>query len=639
MEGRRALKPPPAPTPPHDEDSAATGGRPRRRRTGILGAFRSRFFWQLYLSYAFLVLATVALIGLAAHSRLQSSLRETIRDGLRDEASFFATGASALLREGDIQEAQAEIRRIGGETGSRVTLIYPDGRVLADSGEDPRTMENHADRPEVGQALRTGEGISRRFSETVGQEMLYLARTVREPGGEVAGVLRVSLPTEVVRGILAQQRAILGVGAAAGMLVALFLGLFPLSRVTTPVREMTRVAEALGAGDHERRVRRIPRGEIGVLGTTLNRLADELTRRIAILSRERAQMQAMISGMREGVVAVDREERILFTNPAARRWLGLEAPAFVSEGGLHAPREAAPGPKIWEQVRDRPLMELLAEARRGSPARREILLHRPDGRLILDARATRFSAGGQQGLVVVLHDVTEKRRLEEVRRDFVANVSHELKTPLTSIRGFVETLLSGAIHDDAVNVKFLAKIGEQVDRLERLVADLLELRRIEAHRGTGALADVEWRPLVETALRQVETALGDKGLRCEVEEPGGPVVVRADPDALVRVLVNLLDNAIRYTDPPGLVRVRLLEEDGTGVLEVEDSGVGIPRDHLPRIFERFYRVDPARSKERGGTGLGLSIVKNLVESMGGTVAVESRVGRGSRFIVRLPSAS
>ncbi|MFW6198385.1 MAG: sensor histidine kinase, partial [Acidobacteriota bacterium] len=211
--------------------------------------------------------------------------------------------------------------------------------------------------------------------------------------------------------------------------------------------------------------------------------------------------------------------------------------------------------------------------------------------------------------------------------------------PLTSIRGFVETLLSGAIHDDAVNVKFLAKIGEQVDRLERLVADLLELRRIEAHRGTGALADVEWRPLVETALRQVETALGDKGLRCEVEEPGGPVVVRADPDALVRVLVNLLDNAIRYTDPPGLVRVRLLEEDGTGVLEVEDSGVGIPRDHLPRIFERFYRVDPARSKERGGTGLGLSIVKNLVESMGGTVAVESRVGRGSRFIVRLPSAS
>jgi two-component system, OmpR family, phosphate regulon sensor histidine kinase PhoR len=622
--------------PPH-AGSAANGTRRERRQPAILDSLRSRFFWELCLSYAVLVLVTAAAIGLLAHATMQRSLRDTIREGLRDEAAFFATGAYELLRQGAVAPAQAEVRRIGGETGSRVTLILPDGRVLADSGEDPAVMESHAGRPEVRQALRTGEGTSRRFSGTVGEDMLYLARAVRGPGDEIVGVLRVAVPLAHVRAILGRQRMTIVAGAVAGMLVGLFIGLLVLTRITGPIREMIRVAEDLGAGRYERRVRRIPRSEIGVLGTTLNRLADELAGRIATLSRERAHVQAMVAGMREGVVAVDSEDRVVFTNPAARRWLRLEAPDLVSGGEPSGRRKAAP--RVWEQVRHGPFLEMLAEARRrGSPARSEIVLQRDGADRLLEAQATRFSGGGQEGLVVVLHDVTEVRRLEQVRRDFVANVSHELKTPLTSMRGFVDTLLSGALHDEEVNEKFLGKIGEQVERLDRLVEDLLELARIEAHRGIGRSQDVAWRPVVETALRQVEPAFGGQGLRIEVEEAGEPVVVRGDPDAMLQVLVNLLDNARKYTDPPGLVRIRIGREEGAGVLEVEDSGVGIAKSHLPLVFERFYRVDPARSKERGGTGLGLSIVKHLVEAMGGTVDVESRVGRGSRFIVRLPPA-
>lgn len=626
------------PIPRGGDGSRASGAGGSRRRPAILEAFRSRFFWELYLSYAVLVLLTAASIGLLAHSRMQRSLRDAIRDGLRNEAAFFAAEAYDLLREGSVSGAQAEVRRIGDETGSRVTLIHPDGRVLADSGEDPRIMENHAGRPEVREALRRGEGVSRRFSATLGMEMLYLARSVTDPTGQLVGVLRVSLPLAHVRAILGQQRASIGAGAVAGMLAALVVGLLVVHRITKPIGEMTRVAEDLGAGRYERRVRRLPRGEIGVLGDTLNRLADELTKRITTLSRERARVQAMISGMRDGVLAVDTEDRIVLTNPAARRWLGLEAPAFVS--GEELQDLPTSGPKVWERVRDRAFLEMLGEARRsGAPARREIVLQRGGEELVLDARATRFAGGGQEGLVVVLHDVTELRRLERVRRDFVANVSHELRTPLTSMRGFVETLLSGAIHDDEVNVGFLRRIADQAERLQRMVDDLLELARIEARGGMAPPSDVAWRPVVETALREVEAALGEKGLRCEVEEPGDPVVVRGDPDAMLQVLLNLLDNAVKYTDPPGLVRVRLRTEDGSGVLEVEDSGAGIPQAHLARVFERFYRVDPARSKELGGSGLGLAIVKNLVEAMGGEVDVESRVGRGSRFVVRLPLAA
>jgi two-component system phosphate regulon sensor histidine kinase PhoR len=330
--------------------------------------------------------------------------------------------------------------------------------------------------------------------------------------------------------------------------------------------------------------------------------------------------------MIEGVVAVDDEGGVAFMNQAARTLLEVADPA--PEGRI-----------LWDLAPIRELEELLNRARAtGSPAPLEVELFRGGRERVFQVHASPFHGGGKSGFVLVLHDISELRRLERVRRDFVANVSHELKTPLTSIQGFVETLLSGALRDERNNVQFLQRIDANARRLINLVTDLLSLSRIESGQLAVERTAVDWREVLEGVLRLREPALVAKGLALEVDGRQRPLLVRGDREAMTQVLDNLLDNAILYTNAPGRIRVRLSVRDGHGVLAVEDTGIGIPASDLDRIFERFYRVDKARSRAAGGTGLGLSIVKNLVLRMEGEVEVQSVEGRGSVFSVRLPLA-
>ncbi len=441
--------------------------------------------------------------------------------------------------------------------------------------------------------------------------------------GAVVTWFLVRAPFDEGDAVLAVLGDRLWLAAGISALVALALGMLVASGIARPIAEMKRAAEDLRDGDYRSRVRLRRGDEIGVLAIALDRLGEELARRIADVTSDEAQLRAMLAGMVEGVVGVDDEDRVVFSNSAARDLLGIE-------------HDARPGTRIWELVR-RPELDALIQEARGTDAaaRRELVLDHDGRERVLGAQAHSFRAAGTSGVVVVFDDITDLRRLERIRRDFVANVSHELKTPLTSIRGYVETLLEGALADPQNNERFLRKVLDNVMRLHHLVTDLLSLARIESQEGSLALVEVDWRAILTQAARRHEGTARLKGIDLRIQAPAGELRVLGDAESLTQVVDNLVDNAIKYTGEGGAVTLALGKDGERGILEVRDTGIGIPNEDLQRIFERFYRVDKARSRALGGTGLGLSIVKHLVQAMNGIVSVESEFGRGSIFRVKL----
>lgn len=587
---------------------------------------RSRFFWKLFASYTLLLLLTSGLIGFLVHGRMKQILIGELEANLKNHCQLLEPYAERIFTGGADQALRDEVTRIGKAAGVRITLIATDGTVLADSEQDPAIMENHGSRPEVRESLTRPFGITRRYSQTVKYSMLYIASALRR-GDAVLGVLRVAIPLREVDQLLASMRHTISFGAGSGLLVALLLGLVVAQQITSPISDMTRVAEHLRDGQYGHRVKRLPNDEIGLLGDTLNRLGEEVARQFAEISKDRAQLQALVSGMVEGVLAVDEKEVVLLCNQAARDLLG--AAELVERDR-----------PIWEQVRVAGLSDLLSEARtQGQPIREDLRLWRNGRETILAAHAAAFGTGDTQGIAVVLHDITELMQLEQMRKDFVANVSHELKTPLTAIKGYVESLLEGGIDDPEVNRRFLTKMDHNVSRLTTLVSDLLSLARIESEEAVLDLGPVDAGAVVRDVVKRHEASAAAKGIRVQAQLPEEGVSVRGELEGLTQVVENLLDNAVKYTLESGQVWIRLRAEEGNGVLEVQDTGIGIPERDQARIFERFYRVDKARSRELGGTGLGLSIVKRLVRQMDGEVCVASEESKGSQFTVLLPLAT
>ena len=586
------------------------------------GILRSRFFWKLFASFSAVAVLTGVLVGWGVERRLEQSLLANLQEHLLTDCRILAPFATEALRSGSAAGLQPRLVRLK-EAGVRITLVRLDGQVIGDSHEDPARMDDHSSRPEFVQARTERIGVARRFSHTVSYELLYVALRVEEEG-ETLGFVRSALPVSLIERQLGNTARSVVLGTAVGVLAALLLGLLFARRITRPIASMTRIARELSAGSYGSRVHVTRSDELGLLGQTLNELGAEITSRIAALSQEDAQLRAVLASMIEGVVAVDDSDRVAFINQAARDLLEIPAPS-------------PEGRSLWDLAPIRELQSLLARARAaGSAEPLEVDLFRGGKERVFQAHASPFQGGGKGGFVLVLHDITELRRLERVRRDFVANVSHELKTPLTSIQGFVETLLSGALHDERNNVQFLQRIDANVKRLTNLVTDLLSLSRIESGQLAVERGPVDWREVLDGVLRLREPALAAKGLRLEVKGRERAVRVRGDREAMTQVLDNLVDNAIQYTSSPGLITLRLSSQDGFGLIAVEDTGIGIPSADLDRVFERFYRVDKARSSAAGGTGLGLAIVKNLVLRMEGEVRVKSVEGKGSTFTVLLP---
>ncbi len=442
--------------------------------------------------------------------------------------------------------------------------------------------------------------------------------------------LRMTIPPQTIQAFVEDLRWLVAILAVVGLGSAIAIGYVIARRITLPIAEMVDVCEALRAGNYDRRVKVVGKDELAVLGDTLNRLGDEVTRQINTLSLERAQLKTMLAGMFEGIIAIDNDDRIQFCNRAAYRLLNCKI-SDVRRMRL----EEVTGFDIIEP--------LVAEARR----RNELVADELTLGENLDQRHIEYHASVYQGkyqgkessgVIVVLHDVSKIRHLERIRRDFFANVSHEIKTPLTAIKGYVETLLSGALEDKEVARRFLEKVFRNATRLQSLVQDILSLSHVESHEDGLELQPSNWQLVVNQVLGQYEDEFARKHLRVSIEQPSEPVVVLGEKNAMFQVLDNLVTNAIRYTPDSGQIAIRLHQDGTRGVLSVADTGIGIPQKYQERIFERFYRVDKARSRELGGTGLGLAIVKHLVVGMNGSIGVSSQVGKGSTFKVSLSLA-
>ena len=539
-----------------------------------------------------------------------------------------AEARSLLTADASAEALGAFVRRAARPTESRVTVIASDGRVLGDSEVAPAelaSLDDHRDRPEVRAALEGREGHDRRTSASLRAPLLYVALPVRD-ADRVIGVIRLAVPLSAVTSSFRELNRMMLAGGLVALAVAFGIGIFVAGRVTRPVIEMQAIARQMSEGQFAVRAPVRSQDELGALGRALNVMVLRLREQIQTLESERAKATAILDGMVEGVIAVDGQESILLMNERARATFG------VGPG-------RGDGKPFLEVIRNADLHEIFRSGRTvGDVFRRELRLVHPVDRTLQVTAVPLRLAGEEPGLVLVVDDVTELRRLEHVRTEFVANVSHELRTPLTAIQGYLETLLSGALEEREHARRFVEIAFRHTERLGRLLNDLTDLSNIELGKVSLRLAPLPLRPVVDSVLELVAAKArdGQVTLRAEVSET---VVVHADHDRLVQILINLVDNAVKYTPAGGTVTVRARPTgEGRVEIEVSDTGVGIPRADLPRITERFYRVDKARSRELGGTGLGLAIVKHLVLAHGGDLAIDSEEERGTTVRVLLPAS-
>jgi two-component system phosphate regulon sensor histidine kinase PhoR len=567
------------------------------------------------------LVAVLVLVGPGLHRR--SLERE--RAMLLAEARLMARIVAQPLAEGrPSAELDALIDDAARDVRARVTIVAADGRVLADSslsGAPLLALESHRDRPEVQQALASGEGSVVRRSATVGDDLLYAAVAIRHQG-RLAGVSRVA---RSLRGVADQardlQRAVALALAFAFLLIAVLSAALS-APLAGPLNEVMDAARRFALGDLSARSRVTRGDELGELARIVNRSADQLQERITEIARDRARTEAILSAMAEGVMAVDHRGTVVLANRVLQEGFDLREP--VGRHYLEVMRQSEVGALLEEVL--------------GTGERRTAEVEMLRGGRAYAVTGERFPApeGQPHGAVLTFHDVTERHRVDRLRRDFVANASHELRTPLTSVRGFVEALEDGALDEPPTARRFLGKIRVHADRMAALVSDLLELSRLESGERPPRWETVSPGEVVEDVVASLGEQARGRQIVVSAEAADAPEVT-SDGDRLRQILENLLENAIKYTPPGGHVSVRAAAAgDGGVAFEVADDGPGIPPEHLPRIFERFYRVDKARSREMGGTGLGLSIVKHLAEGMDASVDVESEPGRGTRFTVRIP---
>ncbi len=585
-----------------------------------------RLFWQIFPSFLFITVIGLMVVTWYASNSLRHFFLEQTAADLEARAHLFERQILPYLDPLNKGQIDRLCKDLGKRASTRFTVILPSGEPIGDSAQDPALMDTHLDRPEIKEAMKQGLGTSTRYSRTTDRNFLYVALLLRDPSGPLA-VLRAAIPVNAIDATLHDvQFKILIVGVAMA-LIAAFLSLLVSRRIARPIQEIKNWAEAVARGESRLKPTYGASDEIEALSESITTMAAQLRERIDTVTRQSHEIEAILSSMVEGVIAVDMEERIISINHAAAQMFSCN------------PAEAE-GRSIQEVVRNIVLQRFVTQALSSDePVQRDISLSSNGEERFLSGQGTvlRDAEGDQIGALIVLNDVTHLRRLEDIRRDFVANVSHEIKTPITAIKGFVETLRDGAVNDTVDAQRFLGIIDRHVDRLEAIVEDLLALSRIEREAEEGEIVLVEGsvKDILRTALQVCHVRASEKdikiGLSCTED-----LEAKVDHPLLEQAVVNLLDNAIKYSDQGGLIQVEAARLDSELVISVRDHGCGIEKKHLPRLFERFYRVDKARSRRMGGTGLGLAIVKHIVQAHGGRLFVESTPGQGSAFTIHLP---
>ncbi len=562
---------------------------------------------------------SLLVVALLLSSQVRGRERDAIERRLTDEARLIGDllGSASTL-DGPALDHEAD--RLGKYSASRITLVSSDGRVVGDSTQTPEqlpTLENHLTRPEIVMARDTGVGVSQRFSDTVGTDMLYVATRCAHPA---VAYVRLALPLTEIDAQLAALRKLTFIALGVALPAALGIAWLLSARLGRRVQEIAAVARSQigtsppGATDYGT-------DELATVARVLDSTIQELSRRVGELSRDRARSEAILSGMVEGVLVVSADGRLQLANRAAQEMLRMD--------------QATIGRSYLEVIRHPDISAQLATALRGDEVdNRELLLTRDPGRMFV-ARAAPVAATGGGGAVLVLHDVTDLRRADQIRRDFVANVSHELRTPLTAIRGYLEALKDDP-EDTETAARFIDIIWRQTTKMERLVSDLLRLARLDARQEVLERVQCDVRQIFQAVVADLTPSIEAKTQRVVIDIPENAQRVSADPAKLHDVLRNLVENAVNYSPEGAEIRLGAARTDGSSAITVSDSGPGLPAADLTRVFERFYRVDKSRS--RPGTGLGLAIVKHLVELHGGTVAAANRPEGGAVFTVTLPAA-
>jgi two-component system phosphate regulon sensor histidine kinase PhoR len=583
--------------------------------------WRSRLFWRLVAMNA----AAVVVFLLISSSYIELELKDLIVQDAGRDLETRALLVRENLRGAKPDQLQRSVELAASQSGTRVTVVDRAGNVKADSESISSEMDDHGERPEIVQALAEGVGKSQRVSSTRRKEFLYVA--VVDNQDPDADVVRVALPMQQLMGRLDILRSTLYFTVFALLLVGIGLSFFIARHVVRPIEVVRAAAQRLARGDFEFKVDLDRKDEFGQLVAAFNTMGRELLNRVGQLEANRREMSTIMENMAEGLLLVDAGGSVILANRAAAALLGTD-------------EESLRGKPLWEMVRLPQVDELLASLPNLHEPRRIWVEDRTHSqRRVLAFVATPLfeTAEGEQHAVLLVSDATEDQKLLEMRQDFVANVSHELKTPLTSISAYVETLLDGAAADESVRVPFLQKIQANTTRLSKLVSDILNLSRLESGTGDESRQQLDLNELAQTSVNKHKEAADTKGVTLALHRAPQPVIGLVNEEDMTEAVDNLIVNAVSYTPAGGSIDVAVRRLDSGLQIEVKDTGCGIPKDALQRIFERFYRVDKARSRAMGGTGLGLAIVKHVAIKHGGKVTAESEEGKGSTFRISLPA--
>lgn len=585
---------------------------------------KKRLIWQLYPSYLLITLISLAAVSWYASDTLRKFFIERKAADVEIRARLLTESVNRYLSPLDASGLDRLCKKIGKMASTRVTVILPDGKVAGDSEEDPMEMDNHGGRPEVIHAFRGKTGVSIRYSRTLELRMLYVAVPL-DPVEDRRAVLRTSIPLTAIDNVVRSVQVKIAFGGLLIALLASGICLYVSGRISRPIRDMRQGAKQFAEGNLEHRLVAPKTRELAGLADAMNMMAAQLRERMKTVVEQRREIEAILSSMVEGVIAVDTGERIIKMNPAA-------------ESMFHVRANTATDRTIHEIIRNSTLYDLVKNTLAlGSDTESDITVNNErESVLNTICSPLRDSGGKRIGALVVFQDVTKLRHLENVRRDFVANVSHEIKTPLTAIKGFVETLLRGAIEDPGEARQFLAIVDKHADRLAAIIEDLLQLSRLENESDMDRikLENCAVKNVILAAVQVCEAKANEKEIRIRIECTAG-LRAKMDTARMEQVFVNLLDNAVKYSGEKSEIHITAEKTEAGVAISFKDFGIGISKTHLPRLFERFYRVDKARSRKLGGTGLGLAIVKHIVRAHMGCVSVESSPGQGSVFKVRL----
>lgn len=570
------------------------------------------------LTLTYILLMGVALISLAFFitNLIERAYVDAVGNRLVKEANFII---KQIEREND-HELNQLVKEYAKELNVRITVIDNEGNVLADTDYNSSEMENHGTRPEIVSAFEGKVGKEIRYSKSLGMEMLYIAIPIT---GEVQGVIRLSIPSKEISLSIEAIWYTLIFGLLILFVIILIISNRIAFMITQPIESITKIAKKITKGDYGERAQIKSHDEIGQLGLALNQMADSLKKQIDVIHENERKLSTVLNNMANGVILVDQKGIIMLANPAIEWLLGDSVKDIIGKNHQEAGRNSS-------------LSELIERSlKNGESLHTEIEILNPRRRFLASSLAPIIDSYGKvNGVVAVLNDITKLKRLENMRTEFVANVSHELRTPVTAIKGFTETLLDGALEDEETSKAFLQIIYKESDRLHRLINDLLDLSKIELNQEVLNYSRVNVTKLMESVIETFQPKTAKLGLA--IEHKLNSISAEVDEDRIKQVIINLINNAVTYTTK-GKITIELTSyKEHSFRIIIKDTGIGIPKKDIPRIFERFYRVDKARSRDSGGTGLGLAIVKHIIESHQGFIQVESEIGKGSSFTITLP---